>query len=59
MCFFSLNFSNSKIIKFETPKIEIKNDGKKITAKNGVIIESDDGIIVNAEEQRLIKKKIF
>ena len=50
LCFFLFNFSNSEIIKFETPKIEIKDEGKKITAKNGVIVESDDGIIINAEE---------
>ena len=49
-CFFLFNFSYSKIVKFETPKIEIKDDGKKITAKNGVIVESDDGIIINADE---------
>ena len=50
LCFFLFNFSNSEIIKFETPKIEIKDEGKKITAKNGVIVKSDDGIIINAEE---------
>ena len=57
LCFFLFNFSNSEIIKFETPKIEIKDDGKKITAKNGVIVESDDGIIVNAEEAIYDKEK--
>ena len=50
LCFFLFNFSYSKIVKFETLKIEIKDDGKKITAKNGVIVESDDGIIINADE---------
>tara|TARA_B100001540_G_scaffold316791_1_gene347613 strand:- start:385 stop:2766 length:2382 start_codon:yes stop_codon:yes gene_type:complete len=57
LCFFSLNLSYSKIIKFESPEIEIKNDGKKITAKNGVIIESDDGIIINADKATFDKEK--
>ena len=51
MYFFFIKFIYSKIIKFETPKIEVKDDGKKIIAKNGVIVESDDGIIINAERQ--------
>ena len=49
-CFFLFNISYSEIIKFESPTINIENDGKKITAKNGVVVESNDGIIINADQ---------
>ena len=48
--FFLFNISHSEIIKFESPTINIENDGKKITAKNGVVVESNDGIIINADQ---------
>ena len=35
LCFFSLNLSYSKIIKFESPEIEIENDGKRLQLKMG------------------------
>ena len=50
ICFFLFNISFGEIIKFESPTINIENDGKKITAKNGVVVESNDGIIVNADQ---------
>ena len=37
ICFFLFNVSFSEIIKFESPTINIDDNGKKITAKNGVI----------------------
>ena len=49
LCFFFFNSSYSKIIKFESPKIEIENNGNKLTAENGVIVESDDGVVINAD----------
>ncbi len=50
ICFFLFNVSFSEIIKFESPTINIDDNGKKITAKNGVIVESNDGIVINADQ---------
>ena len=56
ICFFLFDISYSKIIKFESPTINVENNGKKITATNGVVVESDDGITINANQATFNKE---
>ena len=55
--FFLFNFSYSKVIKFESPEIKVLDDGNKIIAKNGVILETDDNISIKANRGTYDKKK--